>query len=110
MPGEPGIEGPPGMPGQQGPAGDKGENGDIGPPGLMGPPGLPGPPGYPGSKGDKGDRGDSVSSSEMTFAEGSINQTTLSQKYRKMRRRQDEHGMSDAPYIIPEIVSSFFFY
>lgn len=26
-----------------------------------------------------------------------------------MRRRQDEHGMSDAPYIIPEIVSSLFF-
>lgn len=27
------------------------------------------------------------------------------QKYRKMRRRQDEHGMSDAPFIMPDIVS-----
>lgn len=25
-----------------------------------------------------------------------------------MRRRQDEHGMSDAPYIIPDIVSKTF--
>lgn len=78
-----------------------------------------GPPGYPGSKGDKGDRGDSVSTKcnylatkRKCLKESNLNKIiTISlstQKYRKMRRRQDEHGMSDAPYIIPEIVSSWF--
>jgi hypothetical protein len=71
---------------------------------------LKGPPGYPGSKGDKGDRGDAVSQQLKNPIKIFLTRCFLPQKYRKMRRRQDEHGMSDAPYIIPDIVSNNFFY
>lgn len=109
--------------------------GDIGPPGLMGPPGLPGKlisTSQPNEKHqfplfsrstrlprlERWQRrprrlGKSFSccplTSHSTLYRTRINQNSRSfafQKYRKMRRRQDE-GMSDAPYsIIPEIVSS----
>lgn len=77
---------------------------------------IQGPPGYPGPKGDKGDRGDSVCYHNLFYIQLNVlilieqlsTSTNSQQKYRKMRRRQDEHGMSDAPYIIQDMVSELF--
>lgn len=105
--------------------------GDIGPPGLMGPPGLPG---KLTQLLDNNKDSHSINtflrstrlsrikrrqrrsrrcrkylktsiSLECPLTQDFSNRWILPQKYRKMRRRQDEHGMSDAPYLIPEIVS-----
>lgn len=114
------IQGPPGETGSRG---DIGPPGLMGPPGLPGKSQMEqrhrsgitiqtsntfacitftGPPGYPGSKGDKGDRGDSVSrfkgaERRQWIVNDFCSIHSCSQKYRKMRRRQEE-GMADAPH------------